>query len=291
MKSKKSIVVSGANGQLGKSFQKISFDWPSYQFHFFDSVEMDITKKESIDSVFLEVQPDVFINCAAYTAVDLAESERDKAYAINAEALDFITSACIKNNTCLIHYSTDYVYDNGMRTPMNEQAPTNPKSIYAQSKKMGEEIIAQSPVNAIIFRTSWVYSEFGNNFVKTMLKLGKEKSNLGVVDDQIGAPTYATDLANASMKVLDDKSMERHIGSKILNYASEGRLSWYEFACFIFEEAQIKIDVSPIPSEDYPTPATRPRWSVLDMTEIKKTYGIAPRYWKESVKECIYLLS
>lgn len=289
--AKKKIIVSGANGQIGKSFQKITFDWQEYEFYFYDRDGLDITNKVSVDEVFAKHHPDFFINCAAYTAVDQAESERDKAYAINAEALDFITAACISNNTILIHYSSDYVYDNGMKIPMDEKSPTNPKSIYAQSKKMGEEIIARSPVNATIIRTSWVYSEFGNNFVKTMLRLGKEKSMLSIVDDQIGAPTYASDIASATMQIISDASVAMIEGCQILNYSGEGKISWYDFASYIFEVAQVEIELHSIPSNDYPTPASRPKWSVLDMTQIKSVYGIAPKYWKESVKECIYLLS
>ncbi len=291
MESKKKIIISGANGQLGKSFQKIAFDWPMYEFHFFDRESLDITNKKSLDHIFEEVKPDIFINCAAYTAVDLAESERERAYAINAESLDFITAACISNKVLLVHYSSDYVYDNGMNIPIKEDAPLSPKSIYAQSKRMGEEIIAQSPVNALIIRTSWVYSEFGNNFVKTMLKLGKEKTTLNVVNDQIGTPTYAGDIAIATMKIINDEEIEAIKGCEILNYSGEGKISWFDFASYIFENAQIDIDIHPIPSSHYPTPATRPKWSVLDMTKIKSKYGIAPKYWKESVKECIHLLS
>ncbi len=291
MESKRKIVVSGANGQLGKAFQKIVFDWQDFTFYFYDKASLDITNKASVDKIFEEDKPDVFINCAAYTAVDKAELEREKAYSINAEALDFITAACIDNGTLLIHYSSDYVYDNGMNIPMKEDSETSPKSIYAQSKKMGEEIIAHSPVNAIIFRTSWVYSEFGNNFVKTMLKLGKDKSTLNIVNDQIGSPTYAADIATATMEILDELEQDSIDGCEILNYSGEGKISWFDFAKYIFEEAKIDIDIHPIPSSNYPTPASRPKWSVLDMTEIKSKYGIAPKYWKESVKECIYLLS
>lgn len=289
--TKKKIIVSGANGQLGKSFQKIAFDWQKYEFIFFDREALDITKKASIEEVFSTYRPDVFINCAAYTAVDKAEIEREKAYSINAEALDFVTAACIAHNSLLIHYSSDYVYDNGMQTPMDENSLTSPKSIYAQSKKMGEEIIAQSPVNAIVMRTSWVYSEFGNNFVKTMLKLGKDKSMLTIVNDQIGAPTFASDIAQSTMKIIHLADSTPIEGCQILNYSGEGEISWFDFASYIFKTAQIAIDLHPIPSSGYPTPATRPRWSVLDMTEIKSRYGIAPKYWKESVKDCIYLLS
>ena len=289
--AKNKIIVSGANGQLGKSFQKIAFDWQEYDFHFYDKESLDITSKDSLDKVFSKHKPNVFINCAAYTAVDQAESDRERAYAINAEALDFITSACIANHTLLIHYSSDYVYDNGTDLPMNEDSDTSPKSIYAQSKKMGEEIIAQSPVDAVVIRTSWVYSEFGNNFVKTMLKLGKEKSTLNIVNDQIGAPTYAGDIADATMKIVKHLESNTINGCQILNYSGEGQISWFDFATYIFEMAKIEIDVHPIPSSDYPTPASRPKWSVLDLTEIKSRYGIAPKYWKESVNDCIYLLS
>lgn len=287
----KKIIVSGANGQIGKSFQKIVFDWQAYEFHFYDRENLDITNKKSLDDVFTTHRPDVFINCAAYTAVDRAESERERAYAINAEALDFITGACISHDTLLVHFSSDYVYDNGMNVAMNEKSPTTPKSIYAQSKKMGEEVIAQSPVNAIIIRTSWVYSEFGHNFLKTMLKFGKEKSTLNIVNDQIGAPTYAGDIATAVMKMLKQSVADPIVGCQILNFSGEGKISWFDFASYIFEVAGIEIDIHPIPSSDYPTPATRPKWSVLDLTEIKSRYGIAPKYWKESVRECIYLLS
>ncbi len=287
----KKVIVSGANGQIGKSFQKNVFDWQEFEFHFYDKESLDITSKKSLDDVFAIHKPDVFINCAAYTAVDKAESERERAYAINAEALDFITAACISNNTLLVHFSSDYVYDNGMNVPMSEKASTSPKSIYAQSKKMGEEVIEQSPVNAVVIRTSWVYSEFGHNFLKTMLKIGKEKSTLNIVNDQIGAPTYAGDIATAIMKILKHSESEPIHGCQILNFSGEGKISWFDFASFIFETANIDIEIHPIPSSDYPTPAVRPKWSVLDLTEIKSRYGIAPKYWKESVRDCIYLLS
>lgn len=287
----KKILVSGANGQLGKSFQKIVFDWQEYDFHFCEKDELDISNKNSIEEVFDKYQPDVFINCAAYTAVDQAENEREKAYAINGEALDFITASCKKHDALLIHYSSDYVYDNGMDVPMSEDSMLSPKSIYAQSKRMGEEVIEHSNVDAIIIRTSWVYSEFGHNFLKTMLNLGKVKSMLNIVEDQIGAPTYAGDIANATMKILRHIESNSHKGCQVLNYCGEGTISWFDFAEYIFEEANIDVKIHPIPSADYPTPAMRPSWSVLDMTKIKSIYGIAPKYWKESVKECIYLLS
>jgi len=289
--AKKTILVTGANGQIGKSFQKIVFDWQAYAFYFFDRETLDITDKAAVNNVFAEVQPDVLINCAAYTAVDRAETERERAYGINAEALDFLTAACIKHKTLMIHYSTDYVYDNGMSVPMDEMTLVSPKSIYAQSKRMGEEIIDQSPAYARIIRTSWVYSEFGHNFVKTMLSLGKSRSSLSIVNDQIGAPTYASDIAHATMKIVEQDIDDYHPGCQILNYSGEGKISWFEFATFIFEEAEMDIHLLSIPSSDYVTDASRPKWSVLDMTKIKSRYGIAPKYWKESVKECIYLLS
>ena len=290
--SKKKIIVSGANGQIGKSFQKIVFDWQDYEFEFYDRELLDITNRDKLQEIISTHKPFAFINCAAYTAVDNAESDRERAYAINAEALDHISSICYKHNTILFHYSSDYVYDNGMKTPMNEDSETHPKSIYAQSKKMGEEIIARSPVQAFIIRTSWVYSEFGHNFVKTMLRLGKQNASLNIVNDQIGAPTYAGDIATASMKILNEAhSSEYKSGCQILNFAGEGKISWFDFASYIFEDSKIEVEIHPIPSSDYPTPAHRPKWSVLDLTKIKSEYGIAPKYWKESVKDCIYLLS
>ena len=287
------VIVTGANGQVGQSFRKINQSWLDYEFQFFDRRSLDITKEIQLRAIFKDLQPDVFINCAAYTAVDLAEDNQAISYEVNAQAPGHIARLCEENNTVLIHYSSDYVYDSITDKPLTESEKTTPRGVYAKSKLEGEKHILNSNALAIILRTSWVYSEFGNNFVKTMLRLGSERSELRVVNDQIGAPTYASDIVSDSMKIVDqimNKKVELadHI---VLNYAGAGQISWCDFADYIFECAEIDINLEGIPSSEYPTKAPRPSWSVMDMMKIKSEFGIAPKYWKESVKECIEVLN
>ncbi len=260
--------------------------WPSFKFYFFDSTALDITDEQNTVAILEKISPMAIINCAAYTAVDKAEIEKKQAYTVNTEGVKVLSRLAKEQGFLLIHYSSDYVYNNGSKAPMKESDPTTPDSIYAKSKLDGDIAIMNSGCQAIILRTSWVYSDFGNNFITTMLKLGKEKSHLNIVDDQIGAPTYTDDIVNATMKILSTIMSKEYTvkGGNIFNYSGQGTISWYDFATYIFEYMEIDISTAPIPSIEYKTPATRPKWSVMDMTKIKKTFGIAPVYWKESIK-------
>lgn len=287
------IIVSGASGQLGLSFDKIRNLWPEYEFFFFDRQSLDIRNENRLKEVIKSIKPDFFINCAAYTAVDKAEEEKDFCFDINSNGPKLIAKTLKEYGGTLIHYSSDYVYHNGMTSPMSETAETSPAGVYAASKLAGEHEVIASNIPAIIIRTSWIYSEFGHNFLKTMLRLGKERSTLSVVNDQIGAPTYAPDLAQVTMKIIAEFNarLEKLHGPEIFNYASEGQVSWFDFARFIFDVSGLSVDVSPIPTSAYPTPAKRPFWSMMNLTKIKKVFGIAPLYWKIGVEDCINALT
>lgn len=283
------LMITGANGQVGKSFQKISASFPSYIFHFYDSSQLDITNKENVLETVDNLCPDYIINCAAYTAVDKAESEKETTYLINDTAVSHLCNAALNVGATLVHYSSDYVYHNRVENPLKETDPTSPKGIYAQSKLAGELTIKASGCRAIIIRTSWVYSEFGNNFVRTMLRLGNERDTLSVVNDQIGCPTYATDIATSTMAMIDQYPY--NIESQItVNYTNDGQLSWYEFAEAIFKLSNISIELKPIPSSHYPTPAQRPAWSVLDMTLLKELFDLKPIPWELSLKKALSIL-
>lgn len=284
------LLVTGANGQLGRSFQKIAADFPDYQFHFYDSSQLDITSKNDVLEAVENLCPDYIINCAAYTAVDKAESEKESAYLINKTAVGHLCEAALNIGATLVHYSSDYVYHNIDHRPLKETDPTTPKGIYAQSKLAGEQTITASGCQAITIRTSWVYSEFGNNFVKTMLRLGVERDTLSVVNDQIGCPTYATDIATSTMAMI--AQYPYNIESQItVNYANEGQISWYDFAAEIFRLSNIKIELKSIPASDYPTPAERPSWSVLNMTYIEEQFTIVPIPWEVSLSKVILALN
>ncbi len=293
MKEKKiTVLVTGANGQLGQSFRKTANQFDNYDFHFYGVKELDITDGAAINKEVELINAKVFINCAAYTNVDDAEDNEEINWNVNVIATHNIARICKKHNVLLFHYSSDYVYHSVEGEKMDEQTPTTPQSKYAASKLRSEEVIDATSPRAIIMRTSWVYSEFGHNFLKTMLSLGKEGKDIKVVNDQIGAPTYATDIALTTLNIIEQIKRESIplTNPMIINYAGEGQTNWHGFAAYIFKCANIEVNLSGIPSVEYPTKALRPKWSVLDMTLIKSTFGIAPKYWKESVKECIQIL-
>lgn len=281
------IAVTGAHGQLGRSFQKIASNYPDIQFDFLDRSLLDITEKASVEEYFKSNTPDVLINCAAYTAVDKAESDQENAYLVNEQAPRILAECCKKNNVLLVHYSSDYVYHIDTDQPLKESDKPSPKGIYAKSKYAGEQEILSVGCRALIIRTSWVYSEYGNNFVKTMIRLGTTRDQLTIVDDQIGAPTYATDLARHTIQMVDSYDKD---SLEVINYSNTGRISWYGFASKIFALSRITIDAKPIPSTDYPTPAPRPLWSVMDLGKIKENYGITPRSWDTALGECLSFL-
>lgn len=290
--NKISILVTGANGQLGQSFQKIANQFSHCDFHFYGSTDLDIRDGKAIIKEIEKVNPQVFINCAAYTKVDDAEDHEEANWNVNVIATHNIARICKKHDILLFHYSSDYVYHSVEGEKMNELTPTTPQGKYAASKLRSEEVIDATSPQAVIMRTSWIYSEFGHNFLKTMLSLGERGIDLKVVNDQVGAPTYATDIALSTMRIIEqieDKSVTL-THPMIINYAGEGMTNWHDFAAYIFECAGIEVNLTGIPTEEYPTKAKRPKWSVLDMERIESTFGITPKNWKESVKNCIDLI-
>ena len=280
------VLVTGANGQLGQAIQFVAGNYPNINFVFCSSSNLDITIKENCDSVFNKEKPDFCINAAAYTAVDKAESEPEKAELINVIGAKNLAEACKNFNAKLIHISTDFVFDGSKNSPYNETDLPNPKGVYGQTKLEGEIAIQEVFDAYFIIRTSWVYSQFGNNFMKTMLRLASERTSLSIVNDQIGTPTNAIDLANAILKIAISCHAELVSASSygIYNYSNEGQCSWFDFAKKIFEINQVKIDVTPIPTTQFPTPAERPKYSVLDKTKIKTVFGIEIKPWEQSIE-------
>lgn len=278
------VLVTGANGQLGQAIQSIAGQYPSIKFVFCTSLELDITNKENCFILFKKYKPQYCINAAAYTAVDKAESETKKAYAINVSGSKNLAEVCKKFDTVLLHISTDFVFNGQKSLPYNENDIPNPTGVYGQTKLDGEKEIQNIWRKHFIIRTSWVYSQFGNNFMKTMLRLAKERESLSVVNDQIGTPTNALDLAEFLIKMITEHSKlnTEHYG--VFNFSNEGHCSWYDFAAAIFRQNQIEIQLNAIPTSAYPTPAKRPAYSVLDKSKIKNVFGIEIKNWEESLK-------
>lgn len=277
------VAVTGASGQLGQALQFVASDYKDIKFVFASSGDADITDRESLKNFFQRHKPDFCINAAAYTAVDNAEREPEKAYLVNVTGAKNLAEVCNINKTTLLHISTDFVFDGTKDEPYTEEDLPNPKSVYGKTKLEGENEIRDIAEKYFIIRTSWVYSQFGNNFMKTMIRLGTERDSLSVVNDQTGTPTYAVDLANALVAII--LSGKKEYG--IYNFSNEGSCTWYEFAKEIFRLNKINIDLQPIPSSAYPTPARRPTYSVLCKEKIKRAFGIEIRDWKESLtKTC-----
>lgn len=274
------VLVTGANGQLGQALQSVAQDFDGIDFHFADSVKADITNKQNLQTLFSAIKPDFCINAAAYTAVDKSESEPEKAHAVNVIGAKNLAETCRDFDTKLIHISTDFVFDGQKQTPYLETDATNPQGVYGQTKLEGEHAIAETFDQYFIIRTSWVYSRFGNNFMKTMLRLAAERSSLNVVNDQIGTPTHAVDLARAIVQIIQSGKADYGI----YNFSNDGVISWYDFAREIFDLNGANIELHPITTSAYPTPAKRPKYSVLDKTKISRTFGITIRDWKESLK-------
>ena len=283
------VLVTGANGQLGQSIQFIANKYPNIQFVYTDFQEMDITNLESCQTVFSQYSPEFCVNTAAYTAVDKAESEHEKAHLINAVGSENLAKVCKEYDTILVHISTDFIFDGSSSVPYSETATPNPKSVYGQTKLEGEIAIQKILEKHFIIRTSWVYSQFGNNFTKTMLRLALERDSLSVVADQIGTPTNAVDLAEVLIKIIESCHAELVSASNfgIYNFSNEGQCSWYDFANEIFHQKGIKIDLKPIPTSAYPTPAKRPAYSVLDKTKIKSVFDIKINDWQTSLSACL----
>lgn len=279
------ILVTGSNGQLGSELKTLSNSFPNFNLIFTDIQELDITKPDAVMQ-FAEKNPfQIIINCAAYTAVDKAEEEPEIAHLINVDSVKNLAFAANLNNALLIHISTDYVFGGEGFQPYTEDNALNPNSIYAKTKALGEDMVLKHANRSLIIRTSWLYSSFGNNFVKTMIKYGTERDQLNVVFDQIGTPTYAADLAKTILEIAE-KSKETK-GKEIYHYSNEGVCSWYDFALAIMEEKNIDCKIHPILSKEYPLPASRPFYSVLDKTKIKSSFTLEIPHWKESLKICL----
>ncbi|MBE8727772.1 dTDP-4-dehydrorhamnose reductase [Flavobacterium hungaricum] len=274
------ILVTGANGQLGSELAVLSKSYPEFEWIFADRTKITLDNLDLLKVQLEEIKPDIIFNCGAYTAVDKAETEKDLAFTINHLAVAIIANYSFENNIKLIHVSTDYVFDGSSSVALNEDAETNPINVYGESKLAGELACLKENPNSIIIRTSWVYSKFGNNFVKTMQRLMQERDEINVVNDQIGSPTYAADLAQAMIDIL--KFSKWFPG--IYNYSNEGEISWYEFAVSIKELGRYNCKVGGIPSASYPTPAKRPEFSLLDKKKIKISYNLDIPDYKKSLK-------
>ncbi len=277
------ILITGCNGQLGNEMQLLQAEKKEHRWFNTDVAELDITNREAIKLFVEENAIDGIVNCAAFTAVDKAESNEEFCQKLNAEAPAFLAEAIEARKGWMVQVSTDYVFDGTAHTPYTENDDTCPTSVYGKTKLVGEFNVLKLCKRSMVIRTAWLYSTFGNNFVKTMIRLGGERDTLGVVFDQIGSPTYARDLALAIMTAI-----ERGIEPGIYHFTNEGVASWYDFTKAIHRIAGITTcKVSPIHTADYPTPATRPAYSVLDKTKIKQTYKLDIPYWETSLKECI----
>ena len=280
------ILITGCNGQLGNEMQLLEKENPQHTYFNTDVAELDITDQKAIEKFVSENAIDGIVNCAAYTAVDKAEENQDLCMKLNATAPDYLAQAIEKRGGWMIQISTDYVFDGTNHKPYTEADSVCPNSTYGRTKLAGEQAVLAGCKKSMIIRTAWLYSTFGNNFVKTMIRLGKEKPELGVIFDQIGTPTYARDLAVAIFAAIN-----QGIVPGIYHFSNEGVISWYDFTKAIHRIAGITTcRVRPLHTEEYPTPANRPHYSVLDKTKIKQTYGIEIPYWEESLVECVKLL-
>lgn len=281
------ILVTGSNGQVGSELQFLATQYPNLSFVFVDKEELDITNLTAVSTFFEKTVFDYCINCAAYTAVDKAESDQEMAYLVNAIGPKNLAVACKTHNVRLLQISTDYVYHNQQNMPFKEDDATNPQSVYGTTKLAGEQMALENNPETLVIRTSWVYSSFGNNFVKTMLRLGKDRNELTIIFDQIGTPTYARDLAKAMLDIVRQKPSEF---KGIYHYSNEGVCSWFDFAKAIFDFEKIDCVTRPIETKDYPTPAKRPPFSLLNKSKIKATFGLEIPYWTDSLKDCLGII-
>jgi len=283
------VLVTGSNGQLGSEINTLSSAYPNLDFIFSDLPDLDICNLALLSDFVKKNEIQAIINCAAYTAVDQAEKDATFAEMVNDKAVGNLVSVVESHSLKLIHISTDYVFDGTSHIPYTENMPVSPLGVYGKTKRAGELEIIRSLSNSILIRTSWLYSSFGNNFVKTMLRLGDERESLGVIFDQVGTPTYARDLAQACLDILlKSESLDAH--GKVYHFSNEGAASWYDFAKTIMEMGEVDCQVNPIESKDYPTPAARPHYSVLNKSKIKSDFGMKIPYWSDSLRNCIDIL-
>lgn len=280
------VLITGANGQLGHEFRDIETSYPDITFTYSDLPEVNITHIGSLEAYVKKIQPDYIINCAAYTAVDKAESDLENAELVNVQGPKNLAEVCKKFGARLIHISTDFVFDGKGNLPYEETDEPNPNSVYGHTKLNGEEAVFYTDQNSIVIRTSWLYSVFGNNFVKTMRKLGQDKESLKVIYDQVGSPTWAQDLALAIMSVIHSCN-EGLVVQGVFHYSNEGVASWYDFAKEIMAGSHISCTIHPVLTNEFPTAATRPHYSVMNKAKIKNTFGITIPHWKESLTSCI----
>jgi len=282
------ILVTGSNGQLGSEIKDLAANYASFSFFFMDLPALDICNSSQLDIFFKDKNINTVINCAAYTAVDKAEHDADIAEKVNATGVLNLVNALAKVNGKLIHISTDYVFDGNHFLPYKESDPVSPIGVYGETKRAGELAVINSDIDSIVIRTSWLYSSNGNNFVKTMLRLGNEREELGVIFDQVGTPTFARDLAKICLEILSgSKSENINKNGNLYHYSNEGVASWYDFAISIMELGGENCKVKPIQTKDYPTLAKRPHYSVLNKSKIKTDFKIKIPYWRDSLKDCI----
>lgn len=280
------ILITGSHGQLGNEMQQAAKSFPAFTYLYTDVEDLDICDKTALDTYVKANHVDIIVNCAAYTAVDKAEDDVELCYKINSDAVRNIGEVANANHLKVVHVSTDYVFDGTNYLPYNEDQPVCPATVYGKSKLAGEQALLDSCHLAVILRTAWLYSSFGNNFVKTMMKLGTERDSLNVIFDQVGTPTYAADLANAILNIVSHESFV----TGIYHFSDEGVCSWYDFTKTIHRIAGITCDVRPIETKDYPARTPRPHYSVLNKAKIKSTYGITIPHWEESLVKCIDIL-
>ena len=281
------ILVTGSDGQLGSEIQALSADMAGMTFTFTTINDLDITNGQAVEKALSTKQYHFLINCSAYTAVDKAESDRDTAFMVNAEATKILAEACRKSGTKIIHVSTDYVFDGQACVPYKEDHATNPQSVYGASKRLGETLLLEHQPECVIIRTSWLYSTYGHNFVKTILKYGQEREELKVVFDQIGTPTYAADLAQCILTIVEASATDNRFHPGIYHYSNEGVASWYDFAMQIAKGANLKCKIWPVESSEYPTQAARPFYSVLNKGKIKSQYNLEIPHWTKSLEICL----
>ncbi len=285
------VLITGSNGQLGSEIKELYTKYDNIECIFKDLPELDIYDADSVNSLISDEHINAVINCAAYTSVDKAEENVEIAERVNSIGVYNLVEALDKINGKLIHISTDYVFDGNNLQPYKESDPTCPISVYGKTKRAGELAVINGKIDAVVIRTSWLYSTFGDNFVKSMLKLGNEKQSLNVISDQVGTPTYARNLAKVCLEILSSSNKENiNKNGKIYHYSNEGIASWYDFAVLIMEIGGLDCKVNPIQTKDYPTLAKRPRYSVLNKKKIKADFKIEIPNWEESLKECIIKL-
>jgi len=285
----KKVLVTGSKGQLGSEIRDLSREYPDFQFDFIDIDELDLTNSEAVRDFFARTHFDFCINCSAYTAVDKAEDEQEMAMAVNFTAVKNLAALLAREKTFLVHISTDYVFDGKNHKPYLESDPVSPRSVYGLSKLKSEEAVLESDANAVIIRTSWLYSAYGHNFVKTILRLAKERDTLTVVADQVGTPTYAGDLARAILEMISTTNLPE--SKQIYHFSNEGVTSWYDFARAIVDESGLNCKILPIETKDFPTKAARPFYSVLNKRKIKQDFQIKIPYWRDSLKTVLKIVT